>query len=70
MLVVSVLLIVFVFCVVLCFCVLFDFVLYLLPNVASVSGLSILYSPMWLVSLDCPFFIAQCGQCLWIVHSL
>jgi hypothetical protein len=40
-----------------------------LPNVASVSGLSIRDCPMLPVSLGCPFVISQCCQCLWVVHS-
>jgi hypothetical protein len=51
------------------------------PNVASVSGLSILGYPLCCVcpilpvSLGCPFLVtpcvacAQCCQCLWVVHS-
>jgi hypothetical protein len=51
------------------------------PNVASVSGLSILgyplccVYPMLPVSLCCPFLVTpcvactQCCQCLWVVHS-
>ena len=38
------------------------------PNVTSVSGLSIFDCPMLPVSRDCPFLIAQCYQCLGIVH--
>ena len=55
--------------------------LWRVPNVASVSGLSILGYPlcgvcrMLPVSLGCPFLVtpcvacAQCCQCLWVVHS-
>jgi hypothetical protein len=40
-----------------------------LPNVADVSGLSVLVCSMLLMSLGCPFLFAQCCWCLWVVHS-
>ena len=54
---------------------------YCVPNVASVSGLYIMYCPVGLVypmlpvSLGCTFCISpsvlctQCCRCLWVVHS-